>query len=263
MSVDIDTFLRQNESAYDAGYSHDMDDSSHNRLEMDDFKIHDDYNDTLGLDVFGSNNVNSGHGILSFSNNIAQQPFIAPSNIDGYMSLQNTDNGHEYQTFAAPFDVDGHATAQKLQYGNDYHGYAASSGPGGRSFHQSSQHGHEQQQLAAPSDFNGHACNQRAQQGRDTSVVLANDEAEDVADSIEHDNANEEEVAEDEVPPKNEERDSDQEFAEEDEEGADEDEDEDGNGKDKKQKRKPYSRSRMLIRWNSKSGMGSPQLTAH
>lgn len=41
-SPDLDTFLRQGQSAHDAGYSHDVDDPGHQRSEMEDLKMHDD-----------------------------------------------------------------------------------------------------------------------------------------------------------------------------------------------------------------------------
>jgi hypothetical protein len=239
MAVDIDEYLSQTEVGFAQDSLNDMNDYGQNRFGHGGFGFYDSYsnnlsmnpfsNDNLSLDPFSSNNGTGGQGSLSF-----QQHLAAPSDLDGHSFSHNSEPAFGHQA-SPPSGLDGHSSSPNSQYN------------------------HEHPHLPVPASHNDQAFHHDAEQSHDPSAMLNDGEFEDVPDSIEHgQNSREGEIEEDEVPLKNEEHDSGEDFKEEDgedepaEEDQNDEEDDGGRKKKKKEKRKPYKHSRILTRWDSK-----------
>jgi hypothetical protein len=180
----------------------------------------------------------------------------------GFGSYDAYNNNSSMDPFSNmnPFSDDATGGQGSLSFSNinDQQDFLAPAGLDDHSFSHNSEpaYGH---QASAPSGLDGHSSHD-AEQSHDPSAMLIDGEFGDVADSVEQgQNSREEEFEKDEVPLKNEEHDSDEEFKEEDaedeayEEDQDDEEDEGSKKKKTKEKRKPYKNSRILTRWDSKS----------
>lgn len=188
-------------------------------LEENDHDVTSGYPNNMHVTDHDSFGLDPFHYPTSYANNLAFDNFGNDNRNDGQGSLPLPDS-HEQQGIFASSGLDGHMSSPN------------------------SQQGHEQHQLVMPSSFDSHSFHHTAQHDQVPFVH-----------SIEHENtAPEEEDDEDEIPPKNEERHSDDDFEEDDEYvEADEEAKEEVDGQKKRDKRKPYSGTRSLIRWHSKT----------
>lgn len=225
-SIDIDEYLKQEDSsfAHDSSNEMDMSEFKQNIFETNGFGMFGSYGNNLSMDPFSDNSGNGGHGSLSFYGNMTHQLPVAPSGFDSHSlphNFEHADGNHG----SALSGFNGHFSSQNLQQGFGEH---------------------------QPADLSNHA-----EQYEDSSV-MPNDEVDEIVDSVEHgQNSRDQEGEEDKVPLKTEDYGSDDEFKDEDEEdeaAEDDEEDDDGQKKRKlKDKRKPYKQPRILTRWDRRS----------
>lgn len=225
-SIDIDEYLKQEDSsfAHDSSNEMDMSEFKQNIFETNGFGVFGSYGNNLSMDPFSDNSGNGGHGSLSFYGNMTHQLPVAPSGLNSH-SFSDT-LGHAVQNHGSALSgLNGHFPSQNLQQDFGEH---------------------------QPANSSNHA------EQYESSSVMPNDEVDEIVDSVEHgQDSREQEGEEDKVPLKHEDDGSDDEFKDEDEEdeaAEDDEEDDDGQKKRKlKDKRKPYKQPRILTRWDRKS----------